>query len=227
MKNLTISGKTPEEAVQKAMDRLGVTRENLRVIVLKEGKHGILGLGSEEALVKVEVIDSVSEGDMPQDENKSDINQQTAEVVEKLLKLMDISATVIPEENPYAEPEPDIAPPVTLNLEGDDLGILIGRRGQTLSSFQYVVRLIMAHKLETLVPVTIDIEGYKKRRYQSLQALALRIADQVRSRRVPFTLEPMPPDERRIIHLALANDPNITTNSIGEGEDRKVVIAPA
>lgn len=211
------------------MSRLGVTRENLRVTVLKEGKHGILGLGSEEALISVEVIDPVPEGSMLQDDKKLNVNQQTAEVVEKLLQLMGVSATVIPEENPYSEPEnePGVVPPVTLNLEGDDLGILIGRRGQTLSCFQYIVRLIMAHKLEMLVPVTIDIEGYKKRRYESLQALALRIADQVRSRRVPFTLEPMPPDERRVIHLALANDPNITTNSIGEGEERKVVIAPA
>jgi spoIIIJ-associated protein len=213
------------------MSRLGVTREKIKVTVLKEGKHGILGLGSEEAMVRVEVIEPASGEDMPQDNQEkkesSNVTEETAEVVKKLLALMGVNASVIPEDNPYAEPEPGVVPPVTLNLEGGDLGILIGRRGQTLACFQYVVRLIMAHKLEMLVPVTIDVEGYKKRRYESLQAMAIRIADQVRSRHVPFTLEPMPPDERRVIHLALANDPNITTNSIGEGEERKVVISPA
>ncbi len=165
---------------------------------------------------------------MPEEENElNNVEPETAAVVDRLLKLMGISAEIVPEETTHVEAEPGMVPPVMLNLQGDDLGILIGRRGQTLANFQYIVRLIMAHKLEMLVPVTIDIEGYKKRRYDSLHALALRIANQVRSRRVPFTLEPMPPDERRIIHLALANDPDITTNSIGEGEDRKVVIAPA
>jgi spoIIIJ-associated protein len=113
-----------------------------------------------------------------------------------------------------------------LDLEGEDLGILIGRRGQTLVDFQYVVRLIMAHKLRMLVPVTIDVQGYKKRRYESLTILARRLAAQVRTRGTPFTLEPMPPDERRVIHLALADEADIVTNSIGEGEDRKVVISP-
>ena len=153
--------------------------------------------------------------------------EETIGVVEELLKLMGISATIITEDAMPAEPEPGIVPPVMLDLEGGDLGILIGRRGQSLASFQYIVRLIMAHKLEMLVPVTIDVEGYKKRRYEALQALALGLAEQVRARGVPFTLEPMPPDERRVIHLALASEADITTNSIGEGEERKVVIAPA
>ena len=153
--------------------------------------------------------------------------EETVGVVGELLKLMDISANIASEQPVMVEPEPDVVPPVMLNLEGGDLGILIGRRGQTLASFQYVVRLIMAHRLGMLVPVTIDVEGYKKRRYEALQVLALRLAEQVRARGVPFTLEPMPPDERRIIHLALADEADITTNSIGEGEERKIVIAPA
>jgi len=159
--------------------------------------------------------------------NENNATRQTIDVVEELLELLDIIATVVPVDAVAEETEPDVVPPVMINLEGSDLGILIGRRGQTLASFQYVVRLIMAHKLGTLVPVTIDVEGYKKRRYEALQALALRLAEQVRARGTPFTLEPMPPDERRVIHLALANEADITTNSIGEGEERKVVIAPA
>jgi spoIIIJ-associated protein len=168
------------------------------------------------------------EDNMARDEKElKKVTEETAEVVEKLLSLMDISAEVISEDSVDNETEPGVVPPVMLDLKGDDLGILIGRRGQTLASFQYIVRLIMAHKLQMLVPVTIDVEGYKKRRYESLTVLAHRLAAQVKSRGVPFTLEPMPPDERRVIHLALANDADITTNSIGEGEDRKVVISPA
>jgi spoIIIJ-associated protein len=155
------------------------------------------------------------------------VTEETAQVVGKLLSLMDIPAEVIPEDFINPETEPGVVPPVMLDLEGDDLGILIGRRGQTLANFQYIVRLIMAHRLQMLVPVTIDVEGYKKRRYESLTILAHRLAAQVRSRGVPFTMEPMPPDERRVIHVALADEADLTTNSIGEGEERKVVISPA
>jgi spoIIIJ-associated protein len=169
-----------------------------------------------------------TEDNMARDEKElKKVTEETAEVVEKLLSLMDIPAEVISEDLVDFEIEPGVVPPVMFDLEGDDLGILIGRRGQTLANFQYIVRLIMAHKLQMLVPVTIDVEGYKKRRYESLTVLAQRLAAQVRSRGVPFTLEPMPPDERRVIHLALANDADIVTNSIGEGEDRKVVISLA
>jgi len=153
--------------------------------------------------------------------------EETEEIVEELLRLLGISASVSPDNTTPVEMEPGTVPPVMLDLVGGDLGILIGRRGQTLASFQYIVRLIMAHKLGMLVPVTIDVEGYKKRRYEALKALAVHLAEQVRMKGVPFTLEPMPPDERRIIHIALANESDITTNSIGEGEERKVVIAPA
>ena len=155
------------------------------------------------------------------------VTEETADIVEKLLMLMDVPAEVIPDDLAALETDTGVVPPVMLDLEGDDLGILIGRRGQTLANFQYIVRLIMAHKLQMLVPVTIDVEGYKKRRYESLTVLAHRLAAQVRSRGVPFTLEPMPPDERRAIHLALSNEADIVTNSIGEGEDRKVVISLA
>lgn len=155
------------------------------------------------------------------------VTEETANVVEKLLGMMDVPAEVISDDIADIETEPGVVPPVMLDLEGEDLGILIGRRGQTLANFQYIVRLIMAHKLQMLVPVTIDVEGYKKRRYESLTVLAHRLATQVRSRGVPFTLEPMPPDERRAIHLALADEADIVTNSIGEGEDRKVVISLA
>jgi len=111
-----------------------------------------------------------------------------------------------------------------VNIEGDDLGILIGRRGQTLASLEYIVRLMVAERLKAWLPLSVDVAGYKKRRRDSLQKLALRLAEQVKSKHRAITLEPMLASERRIIHLALANHPDVATHSTGEGEDRKVVI---
>jgi len=116
--------------------------------------------------------------------------------------------------------------PLGLNIEGDDLGILIGRRGQTLVALEYVTKLIVVRRLKAWVPLTIDVGGYKKHRRDSLQRLALYLAEQVKSGRRAMPMEPMPPDERRIIHLALADHPDVTTQSIGDGESRKVVILP-
>ena len=146
-------------------------------------------------------------------------------VLQKLLDLMGIEGSIVPRAEPVVGVDEGTAP-VVLDIEGDDLGILIGRRGQTLSCLQYIVRLIVGHQLNIWVPVIIDVEGYKQRRYEALQALALHMAEQVKARGTPFTLEPMSPFERRIIHLALAENPNVTTQSVGEGEARKVVIIP-
>ena len=147
-------------------------------------------------------------------------------VLEVLLNGMGISATVVQGASPSAEGEGGTEAPITLDIGGEDLGILIGRRGQTLACLQYIVRLIIAHRTKTWVPIIIDVEGYKQRRYQALRALALRMAEQVEVKQAPFALEPMPAYERRIIHLALADHPDVTTQSTGVGEVRKVVILP-
>jgi spoIIIJ-associated protein len=115
---------------------------------------------------------------------------------------------------------------VSLNIEGDDLGVLIGRRGQALASLQYLVRLIVAEKLKKWVSVIVDVDWYKKRHYEALTKLALRLAEQVARRKRPVTMEPMPPDERRIIHITLANHSDVTTQSTGERDERCVVIQP-
>ncbi len=117
-------------------------------------------------------------------------------------------------------------PPLVLNINVDNPGGLIGRRGQTLACLQYLVRLIITHKTGSWLPVVVDIEGYKQRRYQSLQVLARNIAEQVKVRKSPFALEPMPAYERRIIHLTLINHPDVTTQSIGIGDLRKVIVLP-
>ena len=214
MKSLETSGRTVEEATQKALETLNLSLEKVKVTVLKEGKHGILGLGSEEAMVRVEPLASAPEN----------MDEMAREVLEALLTRMGVLASVECQTNPpVGEGTGEV---ITLDVSGDDLGILIGRRGQTLSSLQYVVRLIVAHQTQARVPIVVDVEGYKQRRYEALQALAQRMAEQVKTRGRPFTLEPMLASERRIIHLTLADDPDVTTESVGEGETRKVVIMP-
>lgn len=155
--------------------------------------------------------------------NQDEIVEVAKDILEKLLNLMGISASVTPLSEFTAE---GATSSVTFNVEGEDLGILIGRRGQTLSCLQYLVRLIVGHQTKVWRPITIDVEGYKQRRCNALRDLAWRMAEQVKVKKVPFSLEPMPPFDRRIIHLALVDHPDVTTQSSGEGEARRVVILP-
>lgn len=244
MKSLEVSGKTVEEAIQKALEKLGVSREEVEVTVVKEGKHGILGFGSEAAVVRVQLLatapEEPEEAEKPEKPKKPkkpeeaeepekseegvDIAKAAASILETLLAHLGLAASVVAETEPPLGG--DSAPIVTLNVTGDDLGILIGRRGQTLAALQHIVRLIAAHQAKARVLIVIDVGGYKQRRYEALEALALRVAEQVKARKRPFALEPMPAYERRIVHLALANHPDVITQSVGEGEVRKVVITP-
>ncbi len=220
MENLEISAKTVEEAIQHALEQLGVSREEVNITVLKEGKAGILGLGSEEAKIRVELKTAHPETAEP----GSDITETAKDVIEKLLAVLGVEASVSLPTGPVVEEVKGAVSPTCFDIAGEDLGILIGRRGQTVAALQYIVRLILSQQTKSQVPIVIDVDGYKRRRYEALRNLALRMAEQVKTRKVPFTLEPMPAYERRIIHLALANHPDVTTQSIGEGETRKVVI---
>jgi len=159
-------------------------------------------------------------------EKQGDIFEVAKNVLETLLSLMDIPASVTLSAEFTVEDKEGTTSSVGLNIEGEDLGILIGRRGQTLAFLQYIVRLIMAHQMQARVPIVIDVEGYKRRRCEGLRALARRLAEQVKTRKMPFTMEPMSAFDRRIIHLALADHPDVTTESTGVGEARKVVILP-
>ena len=210
MKEIEVSAKTVDEAIQTALEQLGVDEDQVEVVVLRKGRSGVLGMGTEEAKIKVNLLSEAKE--------KDEVASIATEVLETLIKAMGISAEVCVTQAPTEEQ------PMALDIEGDDLGILIGRRGQTLASLQYVVRLIVAEKMKMWVPINVDVAGYKKRRYESLRGLALRLAEQVKRNRRLITLEPMPADERRIIHLALADHPDVDTESTGEGEGRKVAI---
>jgi spoIIIJ-associated protein len=159
-------------------------------------------------------------------EKYQDIYEATKEVLVKLLELMDLPAAVnLSEEFTTFDEEGDISS-IGFNIEGEDLGIIIGRRGQTMVSLQYVVRLIMAHRMEVRLPIVLDVEGYKQRRCEGIRNLALRLAEQVKTRKAPFSMEPMPAFERRVVHLALIDHPDVITESTGFGESRKVVIIP-
>ena len=211
MKELEVSAKTVEEATRVALEQLGVSSEEVEIAVIKKGKSGVLGVGSEDARIKVTLLED-------EFQNEADEAETSREVLSGILHAMGIIATV--DINRSSDP----SSPITLNIEGDDLGVLIGRRGQALSSLQYLVRLIVAERLKKWVSVNVDVDWYKKRHYDSLKKLALRLADQVAKRKRPITMEPMPPDERRIIHIALANHPDVKTESTGDGEGRRVVI---
>ena len=216
MESLEVSGKTVEEAIDLALEQLGLSIDEVEVTVLKKGKPGFLGLGAEEATVRVIPLQSVQEED--------EVAVLAKKTVEELLRLMKLEAKVEP-TSPLQATSPEIKS-IALEIKGQDLGILIGRRGETLAALQYIVRLIVARHQKTRVPVAIDVEGYKQQRYHVLRDLALRLAQNVKATGRSTTLEPMPADERRVIHLALSVNPDVTTQSIGEGEVRKVAILP-
>ncbi len=161
---------------------------------------------------------SVAEGEMQEVETPSRADVEiTVDVLQHILRYMNIHATVqVRSTNPLA-----------LNIHGinENLGLLIGRRGETLASLQLLVSLIVGHRTKHRMRITIDAENYRERREENLRSLAQRVAQQVRNYRRAIALEAMPPNERRIVHMALADSKDISTESIGEGEERRVVIS--
>jgi spoIIIJ-associated protein len=206
-----------EEATRKALAQLNVGLEEVEITVINEGRSGILGLGSEDARISVRVI----EPSKSEDEQTAEL---ASDVLFSILNKMGIKADIEIKDHSIPLAEDGEANPVTLNITGNDLGVLIGRRGQTLDALQYLVRLISSKKAKTRSPLIIDVEDYKKRRYEDLRTLALNVAEQVKANRSSLKLEPMSAFERRIIHLTLAGDPEVATESIGEGEARKVMV---
>ena len=141
----------------------------------------------------------------------------TVDVLQNILRYMNIHATVQVRSNS----------PLTLNIHGinENLGLLIGRRGETLAALQLLVSLIVSHRTRHRMRIVVDAENYRQRREENLRSLALRVAQQVRNYRRSIALEAMPPNERRIVHIALADSNDISTESIGEGDERRVVIS--
>ncbi len=218
-KSLEFAGKSVDEAIEKGLAELGLARAAVTVEILNEGSRGVLGLGGGEARVRL----------TPQREPAAALPATTdhasaaaKEILETLLRGMGLRAhvDVLPDEN--AEDERAFI----LNVVGDDLGVLIGRRGETLRDLEYLTRLMVGHKGDQSTRLVVDVEGYRMRRERSLRELAKRMAERVQSNRQPITLEAMPPNERRIVHLALRDHLTVKTQSIGEGDHRRVMIIP-
>ncbi len=170
--------------------------------------------------------DWVEERDHEQVVSPADLAEDAkvgADILRELLNHMEIKADVVAKS---AESQSDEPQHWMLEIQGRDLGGLIGRKGETLAALQYITRLIVSRDLERRANIVIDVEGYKARRETMLRRLAKRMAEQAVQRGRTVSLEPMPPHERRIIHLTLRDNPNVTTESVGEGDHRKVTIVP-
>ena len=201
-----VSAKSVNEAITEACRKFGVTSDRLDYEVVEEGSNGFLGIGSKPAVIKAAVkVEEFS--------------------IEELAKnfLNDVFAAmnmIVAVDVKYTEEERNM----DINLSGDEMGVLIGKRGQTLDSLQYLVSLVVNKEVEEYVRVKVDTEDYRQRRKETLENLAKNIAYKVKKSRRPVSLEPMNPYERRIIHSALQNDKYISTHSEGEEPFRRVVV---
>ena len=174
-----VTGKTVEDATRQAEDELGLSREELEIEIVREGRNGVLGIGGEDAVIRVKPLEMA--------ESAGDIGAGGVgvEIVSKLLDLMGLDGDVNFEGDGSS---------AVLNIEGDDLGVLIGRRGTTISSLHHIVRVIIASRPAEWPLLTVDVCGYKRRRRIALEDLALKVADQAKARRRPIALEPIPAD---------------------------------
>ena len=223
MEDLQISAKTVDEAIKTALARLNVSLDQIEVTVLKQGRIGILGLGSEEALISVKLLEKENDDNTG---NENEDIKAARKILETLITGIGFEANIdVQTPEPVMGDEGDDNP-VVFNLTGKDVGGLIGRKGQILDALQYLVRLLFSRQTNSRMPIMVDVEGYKQRRFEDLKIMALNVANQVKTTRSSIRLEPMPAFERRIIHMALANNPDVETESIGEGEARKIVIYP-
>jgi spoIIIJ-associated protein len=243
-------GANVEEAIARGLDALNVSRGQVNIEVLDQGvPRPAPGQRPREARVRL-TVKALPPAPAPKphvpapkpqptapretqarvpaaladlsDQDVMDIAQGT---LQEMLNRLKIKGSVSVHQAEAAdEQDEEDGPPLVLDIRGDDLGVLIGRRGETLSALQYLTRLVVSNKAARNVNLVVDVEGYKARREQQLRQLAQRMAERVATTRKPVALEPMPPNERRIVHLTLRDHPVVTTESVGRDEDRKVTI---
>ncbi|MBD5467743.1 MAG: protein jag [Lachnospiraceae bacterium] len=200
------SGKTVNDAITEACKTLGVPSDKLDWEVVEEGSSGFLGIGSKLAKIKAKVK-----------EEELSIDQTAKNFLEDVFRSMNYAVAI---DAFYDENEKTL----DIDLKGDEMGILIGKRGQTLDSLQYLVSLVVNKGTEDYIRVKVDTENYRKRRKETLENLAKNISYKVKRTKRSVSLEPMNPYERRIIHSALQNDKYVTTHSEGEEPFRRVVV---
>jgi spoIIIJ-associated protein len=205
MEFIEVSGKTVEEAITEALIKLETTSEKIEYEVIEKGSAGFLGMfGSKPAVIKVR--------------KKFNLIDNTQEFLDRMFKAMNMEVKSLiqyDEENRTMD----------IVFDGEDMGLLIGKRGQTLDSLQYIISLVVNKESEAYIKVKADTENYRERRKKTLENLAKNIAFKVKRTRQLVALEPMNPYERRIIHSALQNEKFITTYSEGEEPYRKVIVA--
>jgi len=222
------SGPTVDQAIQNGLAELGLGRSDVIIEIIQEGSGSILGNEPEEALVRLTPLRMPVAPQVAPEEVGGEEGEEAEIATETLQHLLDLmavdDATIhVGRDNPEA---PIDESPWILDIRGNDPGILIGRKGETLDSLQYITRLIVSRHIKSRSHVIVDVEGYKARREESLVRLAQRMADQAKRQGRTVSLEPMPANERRIIHMTLRDDNTVETESIGEGKRRKVTIRP-
>jgi spoIIIJ-associated protein len=204
MKTIEISGKTVDEALELALQRLAVSKEEVEYQVLEQPSKGFLGIfGGKPARLQVTV--------------KENPVAKTTNLLRKIVLAMELPVDL------HVNKEGQL---IKVNLQGEDLGVLIGRRGETLDALQYLVNLAVNRDLEKRHKIILDVEGYRRRREDTLQNLAFKLAEKAKRRGKSIVLEPMNAHERRIIHTALQSRDDIYTFSEGEDPYRKIIIAP-
>jgi spoIIIJ-associated protein len=234
---LEIIAPSVEDAIEQGLDQLGLPRDAVSVDVLDEGKSGFLGVGSRQVRVRLTITDGSSEKEekttsvevLPltlEDEEFSDTLEEakvkSERIVKNLLSKMKVKADV---SSRILDPEDENdRSMVLIEITGKDLSILIGRRAETLDAIQYITSLMLNQDMGSWMPLMIDVQGYRFRRERQLRQLARRLADQVVQTGRKQVLEPMPANERRLIHLELRYHPFVTTESVGEEPHRKTTI---
>ena len=203
MEFVEFSAKTVDDAITDACQKFTVSSDKLEYEVVEEGSSGFLGIGSKPAIIKARV--------------KSSVTDIAKDFLKDVFEAMDMVVVVNVKYN-----ESDRV--MDIDLSGDDMGVLIGKRGQTLDSLQYLVSLVVNKDVEDYIRVKVDTENYRQRRKDTLENLAKNISYKVKRTKRPVSLEPMNPFERRVIHSALQNDKYVTTHSEGEEPYRHVVV---
>ena len=203
MEFIEVSAKTVEDALTDASVQLGITSDQLEYEIVEKGSSGFLGIGSKNAVIRVKV--------------KSSIEDEVKKFLTSVFNAMNMEVEIIINKN---EDEKFL----DVELKGDDMGVLIGKRGQTLDSLQYLTSLAINKHRDDYYKVKIDTEDYRNRRKDTLENLARNIAYKVKRTKRAVSLEPMNPFERRVIHSALQNDKYVTTHSEGEEPYRHVVV---
>jgi spoIIIJ-associated protein len=230
-------GKSVEEAVTAASVELGVTSTELEYEVVEKGSSGFLGIGAKPAVIKARKkaeepeVQNISEkvkesgnASASKKEVKKSSTQSDSEIVKKTNEYLNTLFAAMKIETKVTIDFDENNNNMNIDLEGPEMGILIGKRGQTLDSLQYLISLFVNKESESYIRVKLDTENYRSRRRDTLENLAKNIAYKVKRNRRSITLEPMNPYERRIIHSALQNDKYVATRSEGEEPYRKVVV---